>query len=512
MSGLPEGWSIQSIDELCSLNPKYEPEAIEPKEVSFIPMPAVSEISGSIVENRARPFTEVKKGYTHFENGDVIFAKITPCMENGKAAIASNLINGIARGSTEFYVLRGKGAIDPKFLHRYLRQESFRKNARQNMTGAVGHARVPKNYLLSQELPLPPAKEQKRIVKKLETCEARIEAAREALSEVPQLLENYRQSVLAAAFRGDLTAKWRAQNPDAEPADQLLERLRHERRQRWEQAELEKYEAKGKAPPKDWKKKYKAPEPLTKAQIDELPELPEGWCWASPQELVSEEKYALSIGPFGSNLKKSDYQDSGMPLIFVRDIRTEFDEAKVTKYVTHEKGAELLAHQISGGDLVITKMGDPPGDISRYPIESPDAIITADCIKLRIHKEAGEPDFYKWAIRSSTVQKHIKSIAKGVAQQKVSLARFATTPIPVAPIGEQIELLRILETVENSMKFMEAAATNSAQTLDSLTQSLLAKAFRGELVPQDPNDEPASQLLERIAEKRQLKAKKVSIK
>src|SRR5690606_18341217 len=107
--------------------------------------------------------------------------------------------------------------------------------------------------------------------------------AREALDEVPQLLGKLRQSILAAAFRGDLTRKWREQNPGAEPASILLQRIRTERRTRWEEAELAKMQAKGKEPKDDkWKAKYKEPEP---GDTEGLPELPEGWCWARFPEL-----------------------------------------------------------------------------------------------------------------------------------------------------------------------------------------------------------------------------------
>jgi type I restriction enzyme S subunit len=494
MSALPDGWAACGIGDLVKQIEKGQPQS----DFTYIDISSIDNKTKKILEpNLVEENKAPSRARQHLKQGDVLVSMTRPNL-NAVAILDAQYPTPIA--STGFDVLRADQPTN-SWLFSHVRSKQFVDVMTEKVQGALYPA-IKSADVRSYPISLPPAKEQKRIVAKLEKCETRIDATREALSDVPELLEHYRQSVLAAAFRGDLTSEWRTQHSDSEPAEQLLERLRDERRKRWEQAELEKYEAKDKAPPKKWKDRYKAPLPLTDDQLKELPNLPKGWCWASPQELASEDKYALSIGPFGSNLKTSDYRDSGMPLIFVRDIRAEFDKAKVTKYVTPKKGAELIAHQICGGDLLITKMGDPPGDISRYPIESPDAIITADCIKLRIHKAIGDPDFFKWAIRSSTVQKHIKSIAKGVAQQKVSLARFATTPIPVAPIKEQIELLQILATIEARMKAMESLASDATLTLDTLTQSLLAKAFRGELVPQDPNDEPASKLLERIAEER----------
>jgi type I restriction enzyme, S subunit len=123
---------------------------------------------------------------------------------------------------------------------------------------------------------VPPIAEQRRIVEKVKTLQERSRRAREALAEVAPLLEQFRRSVLAAAFRGDLTADWRAAHSEAEPSSELLHRIRAERRRRWEQAELLKYEAKGQVPPKNWKERYKEPESV---DTSSLPKLPNGWEW-----------------------------------------------------------------------------------------------------------------------------------------------------------------------------------------------------------------------------------------
>jgi type I restriction enzyme, S subunit len=227
---LPKGWIQATIGELCDLNPKHNGELSDETPVSFVPMAAVSDILGTITESQVRTLGEVRKGYTHFADGDVIFAKITPCMENGKAASVRGMTNGLACGTTEFYVFRSHGAIDQDFLFYFIRQESYRKAARAAMQSGVGQARVPKEFILNTELPLPPLAEQQRIVAKIEALQERSRRAREALSEVGPLLEQFRQSVLATAFRGDLTADWRATHPDVEPASELLQRIRTKRR------------------------------------------------------------------------------------------------------------------------------------------------------------------------------------------------------------------------------------------------------------------------------------------
>ncbi|MFU1476997.1 hypothetical protein ACM25N_04550 [Roseovarius sp. C7] len=141
--------------EICTFNPKHAPETEREQQVSFVPMPAVSDKRGAIETPQDQLLSEIWKGYTHFQNGDVIFAKITPCMENGKSAIASDLTNGLACGSTEFHVLRPEGGVLPDYIWRFVRQVNFRKDAEAQMTGAVGQRRVPKTYLEQHPIPLP---------------------------------------------------------------------------------------------------------------------------------------------------------------------------------------------------------------------------------------------------------------------------------------------------------------------------------------------------------------------
>jgi type I restriction enzyme S subunit len=172
-------------------------------------MPAVCDREGIILPHETRFLEEVWKGYTHFQDNDVIFAKITPCMENGKIAFAKGLRNGLACGSTEFHVLRSLGVVLPEYLWRFIHQLDFRKEAERHMTGAVGQRRVPVQFLKETTIPLPPLNEQRRIVTKLDSLFAHSRRAREELARVSGLCDRYRKAVLAAACSGHLTADWR---------------------------------------------------------------------------------------------------------------------------------------------------------------------------------------------------------------------------------------------------------------------------------------------------------------
>lgn len=170
----------------------------------------------------------------------------------------------------------------PRFAAYALLNPEGLQRAVQGIAYGATKASLSLSQLRELRLPVPPIEVQRRIVAKLDEMLAKTRAAREQLEAVPALVEQYRQSVLAAAFRGDLTADWRKKNPDVEPASKLLERIRIERRQKWEAAELAKFKAKGKSPKDDkWKSKYVEPEPV---DTSDLPELPPTWCWARVDE------------------------------------------------------------------------------------------------------------------------------------------------------------------------------------------------------------------------------------
>lgn len=181
---LPKGWRWVKLGEVCNLNPRrslVERENEAP--TSFVPMELVDALSGAISELRIRKYSEVKKGYTFFIENDILFAKITPCMQNGKHAIARGLIDGIGFGSTEFHVLRSSPAVIPEWIHCFVRQPALLQEATEHFTGAVGQQRLPEDYLANIEIPLPPLPEQQRIATLLKEQMAAVDKARAAAKE-----------------------------------------------------------------------------------------------------------------------------------------------------------------------------------------------------------------------------------------------------------------------------------------------------------------------------------------
>lgn len=171
---LPERWAETRLDVVCDINPPLsinERPSIDTV-VSFVPMSAVDETSGTIARPETRPYIEVAKGYTSFKPRDLLFAKVTPCMENGKAAIANRLESDLGFGSTEFHILRPGPLVLPEYLLQFVRQPIFRRQAASAFVGTGGLRRVPQDFLARTKIPLPTLPEQRRIVDIFQQAEA----------------------------------------------------------------------------------------------------------------------------------------------------------------------------------------------------------------------------------------------------------------------------------------------------------------------------------------------------
>lgn len=218
-----ESWEQCSLSDVCTVNPKKADTKDLPDEleVSFFPMSALSEIYGEITDPQTRLLKEVRSGFTNFSEGDVVFAKITPCMENGKSAVVGKLVNDIGYGTTEFFVLRCSDRLYNRFLYHLVRDKLFRDKAKAVMTGAVGQQRVPKRYLETYKLNLPKFNEQREIVRILDGSFAKEQQTKEAAEAVLDQIELMKKSILARAFRGELGTN----DPNEESAVELLKQI-----------------------------------------------------------------------------------------------------------------------------------------------------------------------------------------------------------------------------------------------------------------------------------------------
>ena len=196
------------LSHAVEVNPKLDRSSLsDDMDVSFVPMAAVEALSGGIDVSNIRRYADVKKGYTHFRDGDILFAKVTPCMENGKMAIARKLVNGVGFGSTEFHVLRPRAGVDARYIYYFVSSQTFRKEAAGHMTGAVGLRRVPSAYIEDQLIPLPGIERQCEIVAELEKQFSRLDEAIANLKRVKANLKRYKASVLKDAVEGRLVVE-----------------------------------------------------------------------------------------------------------------------------------------------------------------------------------------------------------------------------------------------------------------------------------------------------------------
>ena len=175
------GWEEKPLREVCELRPQKrqaKEKLTDADDVSFVPMKCLNSGSRDLSAHQTEPLSKVYSGYTYFAENDVLLAKITPCFENGKLGVARNLVNGIGFGSSEFFVLRPGEGILPDFLYYFLDQQSFRNSAEKVMGGAVGHKRVPKEFVQDLSIPIPPLEEQRRIVAVLDEVFEGLDRAR----------------------------------------------------------------------------------------------------------------------------------------------------------------------------------------------------------------------------------------------------------------------------------------------------------------------------------------------
>lgn len=473
MSGLPRNWVVSPIGDLISLNPKIDcPDELS---AGFVPMQMVGKEYSSPVRFETRPWGEIKKGYTHFANGDVLLAKITPCFENGKAGLVSGLPNGVGAGSTEYFVSRPHlDMLNSRYLYAFLKTDKFLKEGAVQMTGSVGHKRVPKDYLLETELPLAPLNEQKRIADKLDAVLARVDACRDRLDRIPAILKRFRQSVLAAAFTGRLTKDFRLQTSLSSVLDCLKD---------------------VETPPRPNRFSSRTERVLDGdyglALGNPGRRLPDGWYWLPLVDIAR-----MESGHTPSRAHP-EYWDGSVPWIGIADARDGHGKAILDTYQhTNSLGlANSAARLLPAGTICLSRTASVG-----YVVKMGVTMATSQDFANWTCTEVLNPDWLKYLFVAE--KEAIYRFGKGSTHTTVYYPELMAFHVALPPIEEQAEIVRRVEALFAFADRLEARYAAARAQVEKLTPATLAKAFRGELVPQDPNDEPASVLLERIRAQR----------
>ncbi|MBN2239891.1 MAG: restriction endonuclease subunit S [Dehalococcoidales bacterium] len=328
----------------------------------------------------------------------------------------------------------------------------------------------------SQLIPLPPLPEQHRIVDKIEELFTRLDVGVEAMEKIQLQLKRYRQSVLKAAFEGKLTKDWReAHKDELEPASVLLEKIKEVRKKDGQYKEL---------PPLDTK---------------DLPELPEGWMWTRLGQLVRSVKDGPHYSP--------KYTTEGVPFITGGNVRPWGVDFENVKYISNELHQELSKRcKPEKGDILYTKGGTT--GIARVNTYDTDFNVWVHVAVLKLCNNL-EPFYVQHALNAPLCYSQSQQFTHGVGNQDLGLTRMVNIILALAPVREQSVVIEEIERRLSVIDKIEEIIENSLQQADRLRQSILKRAFEGKLVPQNPSDEPAENLLERIkAEKEKLQPAK----
>ncbi len=323
-----------------------------------------------------------------------------------------------------------------------------------NQSSATTLPIINKSKFSKAPITLPPLNEQKRIVAKLDKIIPRIDAVKERLDKIPTIIKRFRQSVLTAAVTGKLTEKWREEHPNVE------------------NSQNEFY-------------------------------TPHNWKIVKINNLVKSLKTDLRTGPFGTALKKSEHKIEGIPVWGIESIGKNGEFTHKNKiFVDDDKAKVLKSFSATGGDIIISRSGTV-GELCILPDDIPFGLISTNLLKISLNRKTIVPKFFCFLLKGSVeILNKMSELCSGSTRLFLTQRILKSLNYLLPPLEEQKEIVRQVDKLFVMANKLEEHYQNAKEKIDKLSQSVLAKAFRGELVPQDPNDEPAEKLLERIMEEK----------
>lgn len=484
---LPRNWLAVGLGEVCSIFSGYGfPKSYQGKSEGQIPFFKVGDISRAVTSGQHRLVQaqhyvsqdeSIELKATPLPMGTIVFAKIGEAIKlNRRALLAQDsLVDNNVMG-----LHAPSSTLNQQYLYYWMLTVKFDEISR-----ATAVPSIRKSDVEQLPIPLPPLNEQRRIVEKLEELFTKLDAGVRSLKQVQAQLKSFRRSVLKAAVEGELSREWReAHKDDIESASELLERILQERR--------EKFTG----------KKYKEPSP---PDTSELPMLPNGWEWARLDSLASIK------GGITKDSKRRYENARTVPYLRVANVQRGYLDLSELKDI--EASEDVIEHLLlKPGDVLFTEGGDRD-KLGRGWIWNGEV---AECIhqnhvfRARLYSAGIEPKFVSWFGNTFGQVWFMRQGKQTTNLASINLAKLSTFPVPLPPLEEQRFIVEEVERRLSVVDKLEATVEANLKQAGGLRQSILKQAFSGELLPQDPDDEPASVLLEQIREKRHTTKQKVS--
>ena len=429
------------------------------------------------------------------ETDTVLLCKINPRIN--RVWVVENYSPHPKIASTEWIPFFSVRELLPKYLCYYMRRDGFRNHLASQASGVGGSLmRIKASNFADLPVPIAPVPEQHRIVAKIEELFSELDKGIESLKAARAKLDIYRQAVLKHAFEGKLTAQWRQENKDKlESPEQLLARIKQEWEARYEQ-QLKDWKATGRKGSKP--RAPKTPPLLSAEELAELPELPDGWVWTRFGLLDIE----LRRGPFGSSITKSMFVPSGYK-VYEQGNAIYRDASRGSYFINAEKYEELSGFTVLPGDFIVSCAGTV-GRLFELPENAMAGVINQALMRVRINDTILSRRFFARLFDSAFFQRKILLDAKGTAMTNLAgIKELNLVPVAICNTSEQKTIDEMLDARLPEIDQCERTIANSLQHGEALRQSILKRAFSGRLVPQDPRDEPASVLLNRIRAERE---------
>ena len=420
---IPESWMWVRLNSIALINPKNELDG--KLETSFIPMALLADGYRSSYTYEIRCWKDIKKGFTHFAAGDIGIAKITPCFQNRKSAIFTELKNGYGAGTTELSIVRVIGnTMSREFLLWFFKSAYFIENGIKSFTGTAGQQRINKDYLPHCALPFPPLAEQKRIVAKIEELLPlvdRYEAAWTRLEDFNRRFpEDMKKSILQQAIQGKLVE----QRPEEGTAQELYQQIQTEKQRLIKEGKIKKEK------------------PLPEITEDEKPfDIPETWKWVRLSQIA-----VLENGDRSSKYPiEKDYVDFGIPFFGAKDIDGATMSFDNVRYISQEKFSELGNGKLKDYDFVCLLRGSVGKcAVFRADKRHQTGFICAQMVIVRCI-DFGIFHYLRHFLSSPFYNKYIESKVTGTAVRQLPAKELGNTLIPLPPLAEQKRIVARLE-------------------------------------------------------------------